>query len=66
MELHKNLINQLEFKHGFTLESLEQLWNVIFPTINTPVSNERLQNAAAFQAHSPDLMTKEQFKLFMV
>lgn len=23
MELHKNLVNQLEFKYGFTLESLE-------------------------------------------
>ena len=23
MELHKNLINQLEFKHNFTLENLE-------------------------------------------
>mmetsp|Transcript_1972 Transcript_1972/g.2788 ORF Transcript_1972/g.2788 Transcript_1972/m.2788 type:complete len:94 (+) Transcript_1972:273-554(+) len=42
MELHKNLVNELEFKHGFTLESLEQFWNMYYPSIDQPVSAERL------------------------
>ncbi len=28
MELNKNLVNELEVRFGFTIESLEQLWNV--------------------------------------
>ena len=28
MEFHKQLMNQLEFKYGFTLEGLEQFWNI--------------------------------------
>ena len=42
MELHKNLVNQLEFRYGFTLENLEQLWNAYYPQIGQPVSMERL------------------------
>ena len=48
MELHKNLVNELEFKHGFTLESLEQFWNLYYPSMDQPISEERLQNAAAY------------------
>lgn len=48
MELHKNLVNQLEFKHGFTLENLEQLWNIFLPSYNKDVTNQRLQNAMAY------------------
>lgn len=66
MELHKNLINQLEFCHGFTLENLEHFWNIFYKSVDTPVSHERLQNAAAFQAPSPELISRDQFKLTMV
>lgn len=66
MELHKNLVTQLEIKFGFTLENLEQFWNTFHPTVDQPVTNERLQNAAAYQAHSPELVSREQFKLIMV
>ena len=66
MELHKNLVNQLEFKHDFTLENLEQFWNKFYPSVDQPVPLERLQNAIAYQAHSPELITRDQFKLIMV
>ena len=42
MEIHKNLVNQLEIKHSFTLENLEQLWNIFYETVDQPVSIERL------------------------
>ena len=48
MELHKNLINQLEFRYGFTLENLEQLWNEYYNKIGQPVSMERLQLAVSY------------------
>ena len=59
MELHKNLVNELEFKHGFTLENLEQFWNMFYPAMDQPISEERLQNAAAYQSHSPELISRE-------
>lgn len=48
MELHKNLVNQLEFRYGFTLENLEQLWNEYYPKIGQPVSMDRLQLAVSY------------------
>jgi hypothetical protein len=34
MEYHKRLMNELECRFGFTLESLEQLWNIYRPTLD--------------------------------
>jgi hypothetical protein len=59
MELHKSLINELEFRFNFTLESVEHMWNLYKPTLDKGVSESRLRIAAAFSAHSPDLVTKE-------
>ena len=28
MDLHKRLMNQLECQHNFTLDSIEQIWNL--------------------------------------
>ena len=66
MEFHKQLINKLEYKYGFSLESLEKFWNVFKDTVDKPVAQSRLQNAAAFQAHSPELISRDQFKWIMV
>ncbi|CDW80465.1 hippocalcin-like protein 1 [Stylonychia lemnae] len=66
MEFHKQLINELEFRFNFTLESLEHLWNMYRSTIDKNVSENRLKTAVAFAAHSPELVTKEQFKLIML
>jgi Ca2+-binding EF-hand superfamily protein len=65
MEFHKQLNNDLEFKYNFTLESLEHLWNLYKPTIGKGVNESRLKTAMAFNAHSPELITKEQFKLIL-
>ena len=59
MEFHRSLINELEFKFNFTLESLEHLWNMYRPTLDKGVSELRHRTAAAFSAHSPELVTKE-------
>jgi hypothetical protein len=56
----------MEFKFNFTLESCENLWNIYRPTLDKQVSENRLKTAAAFAAHSPDVITKEQFKLVML
>ena len=66
MEFHKQLINELEFRFNFTLESSEHLWNMYRSTIDRNVSDNRLKTAVAFSAHSPELVTKEQFKLIML
>ena len=66
MEFHKSLINEMEFKYNFTLDSCEHLWNIYRPTLDKQVSENRMKTAAAFAAHSPDLITKEQFKLIML
>jgi len=66
MEFHKSFINELEYRFNFTLESLEHLWNMYRPTIDKRVGENRLKTAMAFAAHSPELVTKEQFKLIML
>ena len=38
MEFHKTLLNDLEFKFGFNIDSLERLWNTYRPTIDKGVS----------------------------
>jgi Ca2+-binding EF-hand superfamily protein len=65
MEFHKSLINELEYKFNFNLESVEILWNKYKNTIGQGISDSRLKSAIAFSAHSPELITKEQFKLVM-
>jgi hypothetical protein len=42
------------------------LWNIYRPTLDKGVTENRLKTATAFAAHSPDLITKEQFKLIML
>jgi hypothetical protein len=59
MEFHKSLINELEFKFNFNLESVEILWNKYKFHIGNGVSESRLKSAIAFSAHSPELITKE-------
>jgi len=66
MEFHKSLINELEFKYNFTLESIEHLWNLYKPTIGKFVSDDRMRCAAAFSAHRPSLVTRDQFKLILM
>lgn len=66
MEFHKSLINEMEFRYSFTLESCEHLWNIYRPSLDKGVSESRMRTAAAFAAHSPDTVTKEQFKLIML
>jgi hypothetical protein len=34
MEFHKSLINELEFKHKFTIDSCERLWNIYRPILD--------------------------------
>ena len=65
MEFHRALVNEMEYKFNFTLECAEQLWNMYKGTLNKPVSENRIKTAMAFSAHSPELVTKEQFKLIM-
>jgi hypothetical protein len=59
MEHHKNYMNELEFRFGFSLDSLEHFWNIYRDRIDKPLSTERLKMAAAFQAHSPQLLTRD-------
>lgn len=66
MEFHKSLMNELEFKYNFTLDSCESLWNIYRPTLDKGISDSRMKTAAAFAAHPPDMITKEQFKLVML
>ena len=66
MEFHKSFVNELEYRFNFTLESLEHLWNMYRATIDKSVPENRLKTAMAFAAHSPELVTKEQFKLIML
>jgi hypothetical protein len=66
MEFHKSLINEMEFRYNFTIESCEHLWNIYRPSLDKGVSENRMRTAAAFAAHSPDMVTKEQFKLVML
>ncbi len=66
MEFHKSIINEIEFKYNFTLDQCEHLWNIYRPTLDKNVTDNRIKTAAAFAAHSPDLVTKEQFKLIML
>ena len=37
-----------------------------YGTIDQPVTAERLQNAAAYQSHSPELISRDQFKLILM
>ena len=66
MDFHKSLINEMEFRYNFTLESCEHLWNIYRSAIDKGVSENRMKTAAAFAAHPPDMVTKEQFKLVML
>jgi hypothetical protein len=66
MEFHRSLVNELEFKYNFTLDSCEHLWNIYKPTLDKGVTENRMKTAAAFAAHSPDMITREQFKLVML
>lgn len=65
MDFHKTLINELEFQHKFTIDSLEQLWNMYRPTLDKLVTESKLRTAAAFSAQSPKLVTEQQFKLIL-
>ena len=66
MEFHKSLINELEFKFNFTLESVEHLWYMYKPGVGKAPSDDRMRCAAAFSAHRPSLVTRDQFKLIMM
>lgn len=59
MEFHKSLINEMEYRFNFNLDSLEHLWNMYKSTIDKAESENRLKCAVAFSAHSPELVTKE-------
>jgi hypothetical protein len=59
MEFHKSLINELEFRFNFNLESVELIWNKYKHMIGREVSESRLRSAVSFAAHSPELVTKE-------
>ena len=59
MDFHKSLINEMEFRYNFTLESCEHLWNIYRSAIDKGVSENRMKTAAAFAAHPPDMVTKE-------
>lgn len=59
MEFHKSIVNEMEFRYNFTLDSCEHLWNIYRPTLEKGVTDVRLKTAAAFAAHSPDMITKE-------
>jgi hypothetical protein len=48
MELHKRLMNEVECRFGFTLESAEQLWNIYELTLDQPLSIDKLKTAKAF------------------
>ena len=38
MEYHKNYINELEFRFGFTIDKLEEFWNLMREQTNKPLS----------------------------
>jgi hypothetical protein len=65
MIFHKDSVAELESCHGFTLEKSEHLFNLYKPTFSQPLSIQRLKLAQAFQANSPELVSREQFKLIM-
>jgi len=66
MEIQKAIISALEVNWDFGLTHVERLFELHKPTLDKPQSMGRIIVADAMGKHSPELVTKGQFKLLMV
>ena len=67
MEFHRTFVSELEVKYGFTIESLEEFWNITKSRSLQPLSAGQLKISKSYAStHLPNLITRDQFKLMMM